>query len=169
MKATQAPPHYEHIAREPLSIYLAVSVAVHGLVLVGMLGGMWLWGKPKYYKPPEYSVSLVDAPLSLRQSTPAGGGEKPAEKRPEVNKQEPPAAAEIPTAPPPPVKRPEPAVVDVEAVEMPPKAEPPKQEPEPKKAEPPAPKPQVVAEPPHATAGSAATTTEDSPGAKGGD
>jgi TonB family protein len=113
-------------------------MAVHGLVIVAMIGSVLWWGKPTYYKPPAYSVSLVDAPLSLRQLTPAGGGEeKAAEKRPEV----------VPP-PPPPAPRPEPITVAPEVVEAPPKPAPPKKEPEPKKAELPAPKPNPATEPP---------------------
>jgi TonB family protein len=137
MKATQAPEQHKHSDKEPLTTYLAVSAVVHGVAIAGMIGSVLWWGKPTYYKPPSYSVSLVDAPLSLRQSTPAdGGGEKAAEKRPEL-------APSPPAAP-----RPEPIAVEPEVVEAPPKPAPPRPEPEPKKAEPPAPKPKTVAEPP---------------------
>ena len=136
MKATQAPEQSEPSASEPLTMYLAVSMVVHGLVIVGMIGSALWWGKPTYYKPPSYAVSLVDAPLSLRQSAPAGGGEKPAEQRPEV------------APPPPPAPRPEAVVVEPEVVEVPPKPAPPKKEPEPKEAELPVPKPAPVPEPP---------------------
>jgi TonB family protein len=135
MKATQAPEQHEPTVKEPFTMYLAVSVVVHSLAIVGMLGSVLWWGKPTYYKPSSYSVSLVDAPLSLQQSTSAGGGEKPADKRPEVA-----------PPPPPPAPRPEAIVVEPEVVEAPPKPAPPQKEPEPKKPELPAPKP--IIEPP---------------------
>jgi colicin import membrane protein len=146
MKVVETPQQHEHSVREPLKVYLAVSVAVHGLAIFVMIGGAWLWGKPQYYKPPSYSVSLVDAPLSIRQSDQNGGEGKPSEKRPEDNQQQPPAAPELPPAPPLPVKRQEATVVEPEVVEAPPKVAPPK--PEPKKVEPPKPEPKTVAEPP---------------------
>jgi hypothetical protein len=136
MKATQAPEQHEHSVKEPLTRYLAVSMVVHGLAIVGMIGSVLWWGKPTYYKPPSYSVSLVDAPLSLQQSTPADGGGKTAAKRPEVT-QSPPAAPHS-----------EPIAIEPEVLDVPPKPVPPQKEPEPKKVEPPAPKPKTVTEPP---------------------
>lgn len=52
--------------RESLTTSLILSTLLHGGFLLCMLGGVWLWGGPTYYKPPAYTVALVDAPLTLK-------------------------------------------------------------------------------------------------------
>ena len=133
--------------RDPFATYVILSAAVHGAVILGVLGSVWLWGTPTYYTPPPYTVSLVDAPLTLRQPTQAGGGEKPSEKPAAAGDRQAAAPAEL-AAKPVPVEQPPVAVkvIPAEPVKVIP-AEPVKvipAEPVPK-VTPPAPK--AVAEP----------------------
>ena len=84
MKATQAPEQHEPSVKEPLTMYLAVSVAVHGLVIVGMLGSVLWWGKPTYYKPRHILYRWSMRHCRSNNQRQLAAGEKPAEKRPEV-------------------------------------------------------------------------------------
>ena len=69
--------------REPLTTSLLLSTLLHGGFVLCVLGGAWLWGSPVYYKPPAYTVALVDAPLTIRQPPPAARTRTSAEpKRP---------------------------------------------------------------------------------------
>jgi TonB family protein len=135
--------------REPFAIYMALSAAVHGAVILGVLGGAWLWGTPTYYKPPPYTVSLVDAPLTLRQPTHAGGGEKPTEKPAAAGDQQSAAPAESASKPAPVEQPPAPGKVIPTAPI--PKATPPATkattEPQEKKPEPTEPKKPALEEP----------------------
>jgi TonB family protein len=103
MKVRDIPPQLFEVAegpsatgaqREPFAKYVTLSAVVHGAVVLGLLGSVWLWGTPTYYKPSSYTVSLVDAPLTLRQSTQTGGGEKSAAPPAPVGDQQPAAPAE---------------------------------------------------------------------------
>jgi TonB family protein len=103
MKIRDIPPQLSGVAaepsattaqREPLARYVTLSAVVHGVVVLGLLGSVWLWGTPTYFKPSLYTVSLVDAPLTLRQATQAGGGEKPATQPTPIGDQQPVAPAE---------------------------------------------------------------------------
>src|SRR5262245_66621565 len=108
MKVRDIPPQLSGVAeepsataaqRDPFARYMTLSAVVHGAVILGLVGSVWLWGTPTYYKPSSYTVSLVDAPLTLRQSTQAGGGEKPAEKPAPVGDQQPAIPAETAAKP----------------------------------------------------------------------
>lgn len=85
--------------REPLTTSLLLSTLLHGGFVLCVLGGAWLWGSPVYYKPPAYTVALVDTPLSLRQPPPAARTRASA-----VQKQPRPAASKRATPTPPPKK-----------------------------------------------------------------
>ena len=83
MKATQAPEQHEPSVKEPFTMYLAVSVAVHGLAIVGMLGSVLWWGKPTYYKPRHILYRWSMRHCRSNNQRRLAAGEK-ADKRPEV-------------------------------------------------------------------------------------
>ncbi len=53
--------------RAPRATSLVVSVLFHGIAIFGVISGAWLWGTPNLDKLASYTVSLIDAPLSLRK------------------------------------------------------------------------------------------------------
>lgn len=158
MNVRDVQPQSHSAAEEPLAtgskrdlfaMYMALSAAVHGAVILGVLGSAWLWGTPTYYKLSSYTVSLVDAPLTLRQPTHAGGGEKPAEKPVAVGDQQSAAPAEAALKPAP-VEQPTAPVKVIPAVPVPkvtPPAAKPTTELQEKKPEPTEPKKSGLEEP----------------------
>ncbi|MGQ4808410.1 hypothetical protein NKDENANG_01792 [Candidatus Entotheonellaceae bacterium PAL068K] len=117
MRAMQVQRQPADSGKEPFTAYLALSVAVHGIVALGLVGGAWLVGPPAASKPSSYTVTLMDAPLTLQQPRRSGGQPKPsgrlktpalapnvlAEKRATqptqtvLPKRKPPAAKPVPT------------------------------------------------------------------------
>ena len=142
MKATGLQGRPTSPSQESFARYLALSAVVHAVAVLGLLGGMW-FGTPSYYKPSSYTVSLVDAPVTLRPAALTGGGEKPAEAP-----SKPPEPGTLPQeTPQPPPKPPAPAPMTAAPEEKPkPVAAP---EPAPEKKPEPAPekKPKPVAAP----------------------
>jgi colicin import membrane protein len=79
MKATEVQGQPIDSVKEPFAAYLALSAAVHGTLVVCAVAGAWWLGAPAYYKPSSYTVSLVDAPLTLRKPPPPIQSQTPSE------------------------------------------------------------------------------------------
>src|SRR3712207_4867386 len=54
-------PHESHMFAILASLFL------HGVFVLGMMAITWFWGRPGFERGSAYTVSLVDAPLSLTQ------------------------------------------------------------------------------------------------------
>ncbi len=67
MKALDVQRQSASPAKRRLSAFIVLSAALHGLLFVGLVSSARWLDKPKPYQPTPYSVSLVDAPLTLRQ------------------------------------------------------------------------------------------------------
>src|SRR5262245_14013367 len=78
-KLRKVPPQPAEPEREPFASCVVISAVVHGVVILCMVGGVWLWGDSVLFKPPAHMVSLVDGPLTL-EATQAGGDGKPQGK-----------------------------------------------------------------------------------------
>ncbi len=71
MNTVEGQRHSDILVREPLTTSLFLSTLLHCGFVLCILGGAWLWGRPVYYKPPAYTVALVDAPLTIGTPPPA--------------------------------------------------------------------------------------------------
>ncbi len=60
----------EEKGREPQAASLLASVAFHALAALGIVASSWWWGASTLDTWKTHTVSLVDAPLSLRQPSP---------------------------------------------------------------------------------------------------
>ena len=65
MNTVEGQRHSDIPIREPLTTSLLLSTLLHGGFVLCVLGSAWLWGGPVYYKPPAYTVALVDTPLTI--------------------------------------------------------------------------------------------------------
>lgn len=84
---------------EPWAASLAVSVILHLLVVMGVMGGSWLWRRASVFEPASsYRVALVDAPLSLRKPSPPPAAAPPPPK-PSPKPEPAPKAAAVKTPP----------------------------------------------------------------------
>jgi TonB family protein len=99
MKTTKVPRQPTDPVQAPFVAYVVLSAAVHGVLILGMIGGAWWVWTPTYYKPSAYTVALVDAPLSLQQTSPSAQGQTAPGKPAPVAKQSPPVQEK--SAPPP--------------------------------------------------------------------
>jgi colicin import membrane protein len=104
MKTTEVQGQPIDPVKEPFATYLVLSAAVHGALVVCVVTGAWWLGMPTYYKPSSYTVSLVDAPLTLRTPSPSVSSKTSSEApKASLNQQ---ASMPTPLAPePPPGKR----------------------------------------------------------------
>jgi colicin import membrane protein len=134
-KLRKIPPQPVEPGREPFASFVVLSAVVHGVAILCMLGGVWLWGDSSFFKPPSHMVTLVDGPLTL-ETTQVGGDGKPQGK---PSKSEAPGEPGEPLPPPPPALPPVKAEQAIPAPKLPP---PPKAVEEPLKE---APKPKVEA------------------------
>jgi TonB family protein len=99
MKTHDAQP--DPVVKESFVTPLLFSIVVHGVFIGVVIGATWLWGRPTYYKPSAYTVSLVDAPLVLQQPESAGVDSPPPTPQKEAPAAKPtPARVEKPPAPP---------------------------------------------------------------------
>ncbi|MDH3598813.1 MAG: TonB family protein [Candidatus Tectomicrobia bacterium] len=76
MKQSGAEPRAEP-SRELWAASLAVSVVLHTLLVLGVMGSSWLWGTSVFEPALSYTVSLVDAPLSLQKPSPPPAASPP--------------------------------------------------------------------------------------------
>ena len=102
-------------SRESRALAFLASLLLHSVVVLAILATTWLWGKSGFERVSAYTVSLVDAPLSLTKT--AGSVVPPAsivppnnrdnvpdkvsETPPEVQKEETPEASHDASVPPP--------------------------------------------------------------------
>lgn len=169
MRVTKVPPQHRQVlprpvesARTSLLGPVVLSAAVHGVVALGMIGSVWLWGSTPLYQPPSHMVTLVDGPLTLDATQIGGDGKAPGKPNKAAGLGDPGEPAPVPPAP-----APIQAEAELPAPQLPapPKAEPepakevplpPKVEPEPPRAiveapkKPPEPKAELPKEPPKA-------------------
>ena len=82
---------------------LIVSVGLHGVAVIVITAGTWLWGEAAFKPLPSYTVALVDAPLSLKQPA--------ATVKPKSQAKPPPPKASAPKPDPPPKSVAKPAQV----------------------------------------------------------
>ncbi|GIX48370.1 MAG: hypothetical protein KatS3mg131_2581 [Candidatus Tectimicrobiota bacterium] len=90
--------------RSGMTAAFFISLAAHALLLAAMLAGAWLARTPRVLKPSVYTVTLVDAPLTLeapaaKPSPPAAGPDKKP-KAPATAKPPPAAKPAAPAAKP---------------------------------------------------------------------
>lgn len=91
---------------EPRAASLAVSVVLHLLIVMGVMGSSWLWRASVFEPASSYRVALVDAPLSLRKPSPPPAAAPPPPK-PSPKPEPAPEAAAVKT---PPVPEPAPEI-----------------------------------------------------------
>jgi colicin import membrane protein len=152
-KLRKIPQQPAHAVTEPLVSYVVLSAVGHGVAILGMVVGVWLWGQVDYFKPSSHMVTLVEGPLTLEATQAGGDGRSPSkpskvDRLGEPGEPPPPAPVKAEAAPPAPPLPPTPQAV----------AEPPKevlkpQEEAPKEApkKPPEPKAEAPKEAPKVT------------------
>lgn len=87
MNTVEGQRHSDIPIREPLTTSLLLSTLLHGGFVLCVLGSAWLWGGPVYYKPPAYTVALVDVPLTIGPPPPsARTSAKPKQSHPTTSK-----------------------------------------------------------------------------------
>lgn len=64
-----APQYHSAQMSRLFAVCLVLSVMFHGVVLLGVVVGTWLWGRAVYYRPSSRTVSLLEAPISIRPLT----------------------------------------------------------------------------------------------------